>query len=116
VTIGEVSQRAAPAISKHAEAGAVIANRYRILDRIGEGGMGAVYKVLDLALDRVVAMKTIHPQMAENTRALQRSPARHRALPPPRFRPPGLRDHFRRSKELYKTLHGKNFSRAVAGL
>jgi tetratricopeptide (TPR) repeat protein/predicted Ser/Thr protein kinase len=60
-----------PAIGKRADAGAVIANRYRILERIGEGGMGAVYKVLDLALDRVVALKTIHPRMAQNALALE---------------------------------------------
>src|SRR5882724_1756330 len=52
------------------EEGAIIANRYRILARVGEGGMGAVYQVLDMALDRVVALKTIRPEMAQNPRAL----------------------------------------------
>jgi tetratricopeptide (TPR) repeat protein len=51
--------------------GTLLAGRYRILGLLGEGGMGAVYKVLDLALDRVVALKTIHGPLARNPRALE---------------------------------------------
>jgi hypothetical protein len=72
VTMGPAAG-GAEAVSTPAKAGegTLLAGRYRILGLLGEGGMGAVYKVLDLALDRVVALKTIHGPLARNPRALE---------------------------------------------
>ena len=48
-------------------AGDVIAARYEIIAAIGQGGMGSVYKALDRELDRVIALKTIRPDLASNS-------------------------------------------------
>src|SRR5262245_28086120 len=44
--------------------GTVLAERYEVIDTLGVGGMGSVYKVFDKRLTRVVALKTILPQLA----------------------------------------------------
>jgi len=54
------------------QAGTVLADRYEILQQLGEGGMGAVYKVRDRELDRFVAVKVIRPGLAQSTEVLNR--------------------------------------------
>ncbi len=46
--------------------GRVIDSRYRIDARLARGGMATVYEALDLRLDRVVAVKVMHPTLAED--------------------------------------------------
>ena len=53
-------------------AGRVIASRYEILQLLGEGGMGAVFKAMDRQLDRVVAVKVIRPELAGHPTILRR--------------------------------------------
>ena len=54
------------------EIGDVLGGRYEILQLLGEGGMGAVYKAQDRELDRPVALKLIRPEMASSSSMLAR--------------------------------------------
>ncbi len=54
------------------EIGTVLGARYEILELLGEGGMGAVYKAADREVDRIVALKVIRPEMASNPEILAR--------------------------------------------
>jgi serine/threonine-protein kinase len=45
---------------------------YEILDKVGEGGMGAVFKAIDRNLDRLVAIKALHPTFTTNHEVTER--------------------------------------------
>ncbi|HEY4105621.1 MAG TPA: protein kinase [Polyangiaceae bacterium] len=47
--------------------GKVIAGRYRLEARVGEGGMGIVYRARHVLIDRVVAVKLIRPDLRGET-------------------------------------------------
>jgi tetratricopeptide (TPR) repeat protein len=52
--------------------GSRLGGRYEILQMLGEGGMGAVYKAHDLEVDKIIALKVIRPELANNPEILQR--------------------------------------------
>ena len=55
-------------------------NRYEVLDKIGSGGMGTVYKARDVHLDRCVALKVLPPGLQEHPETLERFKREARAL------------------------------------
>ncbi len=54
------------------ELGQILDNKYRVVRRIGEGGMGTVYEGLNVRIDRRVAIKVLHEQVASLPEFAQR--------------------------------------------
>jgi tRNA A-37 threonylcarbamoyl transferase component Bud32 len=52
--------------------GKVIADRYRLLARLGEGGMGSVYRAEHVLMKKVVALKLLHPELGSVEEAARR--------------------------------------------
>lgn len=46
--------------------GHILDNRYKILEKVGSGGMASVYKAQDILLDRIVAVKVLHSKYASD--------------------------------------------------
>jgi len=52
--------------------GSTFAGRYQIIEELGEGGMGSVYKALDTTINEKVALKLIKPEIASNKHTIER--------------------------------------------
>src|SRR6476646_10983303 len=54
------------------EGGDLLAGRYRLLDKIGEGGAAEVFRARDQRLDRIVAVKLLRPQFLSDPQSRTR--------------------------------------------
>jgi len=52
--------------------GSLFAGRYQIIEELGKGGMGKVYKVLDKEINTKVALKLIKPEVASDKKTIER--------------------------------------------
>jgi serine/threonine protein kinase/tetratricopeptide (TPR) repeat protein len=52
--------------------GSTFAGRYQIIEELGKGGMGKVYKVHDTKIKEKIALKLIKPEIAKDKKTLER--------------------------------------------
>jgi tRNA A-37 threonylcarbamoyl transferase component Bud32 len=52
--------------------GKVLDDRYQVLERVASGGMSVIYKARHALLDRMVAIKVMHPHLVSNMRNVRR--------------------------------------------
>jgi serine/threonine protein kinase len=57
---------------KELTTGSTFAGRYHIVEELGKGGMGRVYRAVDKKLNEEVALKLIRPEIARDERTLER--------------------------------------------
>jgi serine/threonine-protein kinase len=67
---------------------AALAPQYRLERELGRGGMGVVYRATDTTLDRPVAIKVVHPELAAHASIIRRFLAEARTIA--RLRHPGI--------------------------
>ncbi len=57
---------------KELATGTTFAGRYQIIEELGKGGMGKVYKVLDTKINEKIALKLIKPEIALDRETIER--------------------------------------------
>ncbi len=58
--------------TKELTTGSTFAGRYQIIEELGKGGMGKVYKAHDTEIKEKIALKLINPEIAADKRTIER--------------------------------------------
>ncbi len=96
-----------------------VAGNYRILEKLGEGGMGAVYRAVDGMVERQVAIKVLKPEIASNPEVLERF--RSEAVTLARLNHPSiatLYSFFRQEEEYFMVMEfvpGRTLEEVIRG-
>ncbi len=70
--ISEIPTMTRQTASEDFTPGSTFAERYQIIEELGQGGMGTVYKALDTTINEKVALKLIKPEIASNKHTIER--------------------------------------------
>jgi serine/threonine protein kinase len=70
--INETQTQASLPSAKEPVVGKVFAGRYFIIEELGAGGMGKVYRARDQKVNEIVALKLIKPEIANQPKVLER--------------------------------------------
>jgi len=65
-------ETATPHVAPNLPTGELFAGRYEILEEIGSGGMGMVYRAFDRELEEQVAIKTLRPELLRDPALVER--------------------------------------------
>ena len=57
---------------KELERGSIFAERYEVIEELGKGGMGRVYKVFDKKVNETIALKLIKPEIDTDEKTIER--------------------------------------------
>ncbi|GAG05187.1 unnamed protein product, partial [marine sediment metagenome] len=52
--------------------GTTFASRYEVIEELGKGGMGKVYRVFDKKIEEEVALKLIRPEISSDKKTIER--------------------------------------------
>ena len=69
---GDFSTHLSPHGQDALETGSTFAGRYQVVEEIGRGGMGRVYKVIDKEVHAKIALKLIRPEIAREQATIDR--------------------------------------------
>jgi tetratricopeptide (TPR) repeat protein/tRNA A-37 threonylcarbamoyl transferase component Bud32/TolB-like protein len=60
------------AVIKELATGSIFAGRYQVIEELGKGGMGRVYKVFDEKIKEKIALKLLKPEISTDEAAIER--------------------------------------------